>query len=430
MIYLVNNFANFVIFLLIIGYSWKIKPREIRYQLMSVASVLLASYIDYRLDGDLLPVYILYNYISVLLFFDFGLLHAFNLIIPLMFFTGMIDTFSSIFIQIVFIGHGVAENNISWWMEPAYLISLTIYYILYRVVLKKNNVYMCDIKIKYKIEILVFSIIFQMFYSIIFSSLDEHNTEFTVNAYIMFVIALVGAIYSVALTLELATKNIVEERQNRELEMYINMQEQSYDYQKEKMMEISKFRHDLLNHMTVIRELLKQNNCDKAVSYIDSVWDLVTEFGKNIRTGDDILDVIINYYYLICSRDNISFKLVGGVSKKIDMGLTDITKLISNILQNAYEAARQSEKKFIVITVYDAKNEVFIKAINSSHKDVIKKDGRLITSKKDSKLHGFGINNIQDIVNKYNGECYYGTDKIDNEYVFEINVSVRNIERC
>jgi hypothetical protein len=53
-----------------------------------------------------------------------------------MYFTGIMDTFSVILIQILLIGGGV-ETGITWWMEIAYVISFSVYFLVYTMLLKK-----------------------------------------------------------------------------------------------------------------------------------------------------------------------------------------------------------------------------------------------------------------------------------------------------
>ncbi len=58
---------------------------------------------------------------------QFRLCHLFLLSAALMYFTGIIDTFSVMLIQVVLIGGGVGGTGITWWMESAYLLSFLVY---------------------------------------------------------------------------------------------------------------------------------------------------------------------------------------------------------------------------------------------------------------------------------------------------------------
>jgi len=57
----------------------------------------------------------------------------------LMYFTGIVDTFSVMLIQVMMIGGGITGTDIAWWMEPAYLLSFLIYLLVYLQILKKHE---------------------------------------------------------------------------------------------------------------------------------------------------------------------------------------------------------------------------------------------------------------------------------------------------
>ena len=49
------------------------------------------------------------------------------------------------------------------------------------------------------------------------------------------------------------------------------------------------------------------------------------------------------------------------------------------------------------------KGFVVIQVINSAYRNPFTSDGRLVTDKTNSELHGLGLRSIQDTVDKYNG---------------------------
>lgn len=49
------------------------------------------------------------------------------------------------------------------------------------------------------------------------------------DAYGVFFVSIVGAIYAIFLTLSLAIKNVLSNRQNKELQSFMYMQKEQYD---------------------------------------------------------------------------------------------------------------------------------------------------------------------------------------------------------
>ena len=170
MIYIVDNISNYLIYLMIIYYGFKISPRKNSFFIgISALSVLFAGVFNAYYDVNSPIIYIIWSVLSICLFFEERLGHLLVLSAALMYFTGIVDTFSVMLIQVIMIGGGITNTGIAWWMEPAYLISFLIYLLAYLRILKKHEVYLCDIEFKYKFALLVQGSIFQMFYNFVFA---------------------------------------------------------------------------------------------------------------------------------------------------------------------------------------------------------------------------------------------------------------------
>ena len=342
----------------------------------------------------------------------------------LMYFTGIVDTFSVMLIQVMMIGGGISSTDIAWWMEPAYLLSFVIYLLAYLRILKKHEVYMCDIEFKYKFALLVQGSIFQMFYNFVFVFFDDNHTMYGWDAYAVFFISIVGVIYSVFLTLSLAVKNILSNRQNRELQSFMDMQKKQYDYQLQQSAAVRRFKHDLVNHIGVLRELMNEKKTEEAKEYIDTIWDMQDEFDLRIHTGDSSLDVIVNYYLYLAIKENIEFVVWGKLSEKMPLEMFDITTLMGNILQNAVEAAIKTDVPRIRVELVEHKKEIFIVVSNSAAKRINTKTDFFMTSKKDKENHGFGLKNIVATVEKYHGEYYMESIEENGEVLFKISIAI------
>ena len=168
MIYIVDNISNYFIYLFIIYCGFRISPRRNRFFIgLSALIVLFAGIFNAYYDVNSPIVYIVWSVLSICLFFEERLGHLIVLSIALMYFTGIVDTFSVMLIQVILIGGGISSTDLAWWMEPAYLLSFVIYLLAYLRILKKYEVYMCDIEFKYKFALFVQGSIFQIFYNFV-----------------------------------------------------------------------------------------------------------------------------------------------------------------------------------------------------------------------------------------------------------------------
>ena len=326
--------------------------------------------------------------------------------IALMYFTGIMDTFSVMLIQVLLIGGGV-ETGITWWMEIAYVISFFVYFLVYIKLLKKNEVYLNDIECRYQIAILVQSSIFQMFYNFVFAFFDENYAMYGWDAYGVFFVSIVGAIYTIFLTLNLAIKNVLSNRQNKELQFFMHMQKEQYDYQLQQSVAIRRFKHDLTNHIGVLKELMNQEKLEEARGYIDTIWNIQDEFELKIHTGDSFLDVIMNYYLYIATNENIKFTVSGKVTTISYMEMFDITTLMGNVLQNAIEASKKTNIPKIRVEFIEHKNEIFITVSNSVVEKINTNNNFLKTSKKDKKIMDLDLKILLQLLKNMRGNTIW-----------------------
>lgn len=424
MLYVVDNFLNYLIYLFIIYFGFKIQPRKNKiFCWLSVVVVFAAGIFNMYFETNSPIVYVCWSVLSVCLFFKERLLRLGILSFALMYFTGIMDTFSVMLIQILLIG-GAVETGLTWWMEIAYAISFSVYFMVYTILLKKNEVYLKDIEYRYKVAILVQGSIFQMFYNFVFAFFDENHEMYGWDAYVVFFVSIVGAIYAIFLTLSLAIKNVLSNRQNKELQSFMYMQKEQYDYQLQQSVAVRRFKHDLTNHIGVLRELVNQKKLEEARGYIDTIWNVQDEFELKIHTGDSFLDVIMNYYLYIATKENIKFTVSGKVTTISYIEMVDITTLMGNVLQNAIEASKKTNNPKVRVEFIEHKTEIFISVSNGVVEKVNTNNNFLKTSKKDKMNHGFGFKNIIATVEKYQGEYYMDSFMENGEPIFKISIAI------
>jgi len=93
------------------------------------------------------------------------------------------------------------------------------------------------------------------------------------------------------------------------------------------------------------------------------------------------------------------------------------------VLSNALEAAAQTEEKYISVECRYTDRNIIIVAKNSYNSDQPGGSVQLKTRKGNMDYHGFGLENMKDSINKYNG--VYDIETKDN--VFTLKILFNNI---
>lgn len=178
-----------------------------------------------------------------------------------------------------------------------------------------------------------------------------------------------------------------------------------YEELEKNQQQIRKLRHDMRNHLNTISLLLKQEEYQQATEYLSN---LAGETTSELRSfcSNRIVNAILNAKYLLATEKQIScsFQIDIDSLKKIDD--ISLCSLFSNALDNAIEASSKIpdiSKRFIELKARYDKGIFSFQITNSKQNKISTEKGRFLTNKKEKSLHGFGIQNIQDIVQKYNG---------------------------
>lgn len=185
--------------------------------------------------------------------------------------------------------------------------------------------------------------------------------------------------------------------------------------------------HDMKNHMICIRNLCEDKNFDKVLEYIDSMEININNYNKlspDFNTGSMILDSILRVKKTICIEKGIDFYVDMDFSKNDFIDMVDICTIFSNVIDNAIEAcdkiySQEIPKKIILKSKYIDRFCIIL-IENTKINEIKQRKNLIFTSKKNSYMHGIGLNNVKKIVVKYFGEMMVNYSK--NTFTIKIMI--------
>lgn len=185
------------------------------------------------------------------------------------------------------------------------------------------------------------------------------------------------------------------ENQKRELD------EQYFSVIEKKNEDMQVLAHDFKNHLATIRNM---DSLEEADDYIDKIYPAIERFSTIGVSKNKTLDLIISKYTSLCDIKGITFLVDVKTANLSFIESQDLTALLNNLLDNAMEAAEESEEKKISLVI-EKQNEFLEKLTltNSSDNAPQEKAGNLISHKADKETHGFGTKSIRKIAEKYGG---------------------------
>ena len=183
-----------------------------------------------------------------------------------------------------------------------------------------------------------------------------------------------------------------------------------------------RIKHDYANHMSAVTAYVKNDDMASLRRYMDdynSKYSVDTVF----LTGNAVLDTILTQKAMICEHEGIEFHFSAEIGRKIPLTDLEITSLIGNLLDNAIEAQNDvCVKKYINLKIMTIEQMFIIQAENSSAGNYLYDGDRLITSKKDRGLHGFGLKIMNEVTDSHKGVMAVSPEP--TRFVIEIYIQI------
>lgn len=184
----------------------------------------------------------------------------------------------------------------------------------------------------------------------------------------------------------LSTELSLLEQEEHFLNQYVEEAKARYDRTKS-------FRHDIRNHIAVIKDLLRSGKLEEAVRYIDDLDDLAEKMSFPVSTNNPAVDILAGNKLGIAKSMGIDVDCSLLLPYPCGLKDIDICIVLSNALDNAIQACKSLDdgiEKQIHVSGRVQGDFLMIETRNSfSGEGVFKK--------------GTGLSNVKKVAEKYNG---------------------------
>ena len=228
--------------------------------------------------------------------------------------------------------------------------------------------------------------------------------------------------------------NQYNQKRNEEMtELQLLLQKESDDTEYHKMLHTQNENqriliHDMKNHLQSIAALNKQNCPEKIDDYIKKLLSSSNLQESGRMCSYPLLNSILGRCRHQCEEQQILFDADIRAHTLDDIDHNDLTSLFCNLLDNAFEAAKDIPDGYIDLKTSNRPSTPFtvITMINSCRSDPFSADGTLRTHKRDGHWHGFGLKSIRKTITKYHGELQMYYD--DKTKTFHTIIILRNMD--
>lgn len=211
---------------------------------------------------------------------------------------------------------------------------------------------------------------------------------------------------------------------NKQLEDQLEHYQDVYKLQKRN----SQILHDANKHNIVLHNLLERKKIDEAISYLEEIDKELMKIDRRKFTNNEVVDSILKNKAKIMSENNINYDFNIKIPNQINLSNFDVCIILSNLIDNSIEACKKVKdisNRHITIKFLIKGENLCIIIKNTYDGNINIKNNKIITSKSDKELHGYGIQNVTKIVLKNNG---YIKSTYDNN-VFNTNIYIPYITK-
>ena len=191
------------------------------------------------------------------------------------------------------------------------------------------------------------------------------------------------------------------EQQEHSLNQYVEEAKTRYD-------ETKSFRHDIRNHIAVVKKLLQNGKLEEAITYVEDLDDMAEKMSFPCSTNNPVVDILVGNKLGIAKSMGIDVDCSLPLPYPCGIRDIDICIVLSNALDNAIHAVKNlgtGIEKYIRVSGRIQGDFLMMEIQNSFHgKSAFKK--------------GTGLSNVKKVAEKYGGAMSIETQ----ENVFVLHV--------
>lgn len=289
-----------------------------------------------------------------------------------------------------------------------YLVAAKAAQILLAVCVVKRLPSLRKLPTQYTVLLLIVSCAFYIMMFYLVSMILSASILVLQTAVILSLIFILACIIVLLAVCFISTDYRAEKETNHLLSTVNTLTEENYQKLSALQKELSKQNHDFTKHVQTIHGLIEGNDREEALRYTDMLLKVPTERAALCKSGNSVIDAVINSKISEAAQKQIGFHFQVNFSIPTNITSVDICTILGNQLDNAIEACQKiadSENRQINVHIYQQAGSVAVFQVsNTVVEDPFLHNADLHTTKDNSNLlHGLGLQNIRETAEKYQG---------------------------
>lgn len=178
--------------------------------------------------------------------------------------------------------------------------------------------------------------------------------------------------------------------------------------------------HDIKKYVLAIEAVAATGNDAALQQNIALIRDSFAQTGTLVDVGNQEANIILNHCIQKAKMHDIQVKMDVSIPETLGISAVDLSVIIGNTFDNAIEECQRLEKENRVISVE-------LKQKNGMLVYVIDNPCLAQSMKKERRVHGYGLSNVQNCITRYNGAMSAEKNNGHFEVTIRLNVSEENV---
>lgn len=181
-----------------------------------------------------------------------------------------------------------------------------------------------------------------------------------------------------------------------------------------------KLSHDFHIYLATLSDFLDREAWEDAREFVSELKEKENERVLIVNSHNATVDAVLNQKGYTGQQRGIDMRFRVNNLAPLRIPKSDLAIVLGNLIDNAIEACANlpKQKRWVSVMVLYNQESLSITVINPSAPVSIK-NGHITTSKKDPLLHGFGLENVKEILDRHQAEYIFSYDS--GRFIFSID---------
>lgn len=209
------------------------------------------------------------------------------------------------------------------------------------------------------------------------------------------------------------------EQEAQETEAQRKLLENQLATEREFVIQAKTRRHDLRHHISLVTDYLERGDLEGARAYLSQYQAELDTDTLEVYCKNTVANAFLSYTARRCGSGSIPFTCRTVIPQTLSLTSPELTTVLGNVLENAWEASRRSEAPWISVTARTHGNSLLVEVQNAVSGET-RFEGELPVSTKPG--GGLGLKSVSQVLERHGGvlRCFRTGDTFFTQIVIPL----------